>query len=230
MSAFSIFVSDSARARSYLQQLCQNGLFPCEVILTPGEWTPPAGVVSPEGVHFNVQEPVRETIARYNLPVVPCPGRDINEPEAIDAVRRTKGKFAILAGAGGQILGKEVLSQGIPFFHVHPGIVPEFRGSTTIYYSVLEVGKAGASAFFLNERIDEGALVLKREYDLIKGIDFDYVFDPEVRGLTLVEGMKKLATDERTEPQDLTVQHLPYFIIHPVLKHLALLKAGVKSA
>ncbi|MDR2417245.1 MAG: hypothetical protein LBD15_03735 [Holosporales bacterium] len=221
---FSIILSDSARARSYIQQLCAHSLFPKEILLMPGEWTPPENVVSSEQVHFDVRKPVQETVKEYNLEVIPCQTQDINSEDTVKKIKDSSGKFVVLAGGGGQILKKEILSQGVPILHIHPGLVPQFKGSTTIYYSILAEGKVGASAFFVNEQIDEGPVILKREFDLPRGINLDYVFDPEIRGLTLIDAIKQLTMDMTVEKQIGGSNFLPYFIIHPVLKTIALLK------
>jgi methionyl-tRNA formyltransferase len=184
MRDFSIVLADSARARSYIQQLCANNLLPREILLMPGEWVSPDDVASSEREHFDVRKPVQETIKEYNLRVVPCQTQDINAEDTVKKIRDSSGKFVVLAGGGGQILRREILSQGVPILHVHPGLVPQFKGSTTIYYSVLARGKVGASAFFINEQIDDGPVILKREFELPRGVNLDYVFDPEIRGLT----------------------------------------------
>ncbi|MDR1365941.1 MAG: hypothetical protein LBJ03_02505 [Holosporales bacterium] len=223
MIDFAILLSDSARARSYIQHLCGSDLIPNQVLLTPGEWVPPEYLISPKGVGFDFLEPVSATIKKHRLDVINCKTQNINDQDTIEKIKNIHGNFLIFGGAGGQILKKEVLSQGVPILHVHPGIVPYFRGSTTIYYSALAEKKAGVSAFFFSEKIDEGPVVLTKEFDLMKGVDFDYVFDPEIRGLTLVDAVKQLDKDTSTAKQNVRSKHLPYFIIHPVLKHVAML-------
>jgi methionyl-tRNA formyltransferase len=223
MIDFAILLSDSARARSYIQHLCNSGLIPSQVLLTPGQWTPPEYLVSKKEIGFDFLEPISVTIKKHRLHVINCETQDINAQDTIEKIKSVRGKFLIFGGVGGQILKKEVLSQGLPILHIHPGIVPYFRGSTTIYYSALTEKKAGASAFFFSEKIDEGSIILTREFDLIKGIDFDYIFDPEIRGLTLVDAVRILDKDMSTIKQNLEDRRLPYFIIHPVLKHIAML-------
>ncbi|MDR1475414.1 MAG: hypothetical protein LBI30_02745 [Holosporales bacterium] len=223
MNSFSIILYDSARARSYIQHLCENGLFPNEVLLMPGCWEPPANLRRSKKISFDFKEPVQETISKYRLKIVSCKTQDINNENTIENIKkRSSDQFIIFGGAGGQILKKPVLSQGVPILHIHPGIVPNYRGSTTIYYSMLVEGKAGCSAFFFNEKIDDGPLVLRKTYKLIRGINIDYMFDPEIRGLMLVEAVKKLTLSMRTTI--VKKKTLPYFIIHPVLKHIAMLK------
>ena len=83
------------------------------------------------------------------------------------------------------------MSKNKKFLHVHPGLLPKFRGSTTIYYSYLLESKIGCSVIILEGGIDEGSIVYEKEYKILdKEIDFDYLLDPLVRAKTLVEFFK----------------------------------------
>jgi hypothetical protein len=54
------------------------------------------------------------------------------------------------------------------FIHIHPGLVPAFKGSDCFWWSLLLNGKAGASCFYMNAGIDTGDLILAKEYGLPK--------------------------------------------------------------
>ena len=223
-SDFSIILFDNARGRSYIQQICNAGFFPAEVLLMPGEWKKPEGLENFSGMHFDVDEPVFETIKKYTLKTFLLKEADINAEDTINAVRNTSAKFVVFGGRGGQILKPEILNAGKPILHMHPGITPYFRGSTTVYYSNLVNGKAGCTAFFFNEKIDEGPIVCQTEYDLIHNMDIDYLFDPDIRGQTLVKAIAVLRETQTVQNQKEAAGTYPYFIIHPVLKHLSILK------
>ena len=49
-------------------------------------------------------------------------------------------EIIIYSGYGGVILKEKVLSQGKKFLHVHGGFLPQYKGSTTNYYSILNEG------------------------------------------------------------------------------------------
>ena len=109
--------------------------------------------------------------------------------------------------------------------HIHPGKLPEYRGSTTIYYSLLQTNKVAATAIFLNEEIDKGNIICSKEYKF----DFDaklidLVFDPLLRAEVLVTAMKLLSKNKNCEKTQNHLLGTDYFIIHPILKHLAILK------
>ncbi|MEH7525820.1 hypothetical protein V7149_21500, partial [Bacillus sp. JJ1503] len=90
----------------------------------------------------------------------------------------------------------------------------------------LSEGNFGASAIFLNERIDEGPVLAKKMYDVPINIpDVDYIYDPYIRADLLVEVLsryKKMGTFQIEETKN-PYEGETYFIIHPVLKHIAIL-------
>ena len=111
------------------------------------------------------------------------------------------------------------------FLHIHPGKLPEYRGSTTIYYSLLQTNKVAATAIFLNEEIDKGNIICSKEFKF----DFDaklidLVFDPLLRAEVLLAAIKLLSKDKNCEKTQNSLMGTDYFIIHPILKHLAILK------
>lgn len=225
-SDFSIVLYDNARGKAYIQHLCNNGLYPDEVLLMPNNWTLPSTLKLSNKIDFDITESVHETIKKHNLKTIPLEEASINAQDTIDKIENSGSKYIIFGGKGGEILKPPVLNAGKPILHIHPGITPFFRGSTTVYYSNLVEGKAGCSAFFFNEKIDEGEIIIQKEYEMIKNIDLDYLFDPEIRARTLVLAVKKLAEDFGTTPQPKDNSSFPYFIIHPLLKHLSILKNG----
>lgn len=226
-SDFSIILYDNARGRSYIQNLCKENLFPEEVFLMPNNWILPENLVISDKVTFDITESVHETIKKFSLKTINLKEASINAEDTIEKVCNSESEYIIFGGKGGEILKPPILSQGKPILHVHPGITPQYRGSTTIYYSNLAgEHETGCTAFFFNEKIDEGDIIIQQQYDLIKNVDIDYLYDPEIRGKTLVLAVKKLNRDFITTPQPKDNSSLPYYIIHPVLKHLSILKNG----
>lgn len=107
--------------------------------------------------------------------------------------------------------------------HAHPGRLPGLMGTTTIYWSLLEDQKSACSAILLNSEIDQGPIVTIRDFALPKPSHaaIDKYFDPMNRASTLVTDLKEgghrndLVTNDASLGRD-------YFVIHPVLKTLAL--------
>ena len=123
------------------------------------------------------------------------------------------------------ILKQDILTSGKLFLHVHSGSLPNYRGSTTIYYSIINVNKCFATAIFLNEKIDTGDVILTKEYEVPdKATNIDYYFDSIIRADLLLDVIDKYVKTRKIvfEPQE-SINGETYFIIHPVLKHIALL-------
>jgi methionyl-tRNA formyltransferase len=86
--------------------------------------------------------------------------------------------------------------------------------------------KCGASAIFLNEKIDEGDILASGEFPTPSdGTDIDYVYEPWTRAMVLLKAIEHYVShgDFKTVKQNIEGENT-YFIIHPVLKHIALMQ------
>ncbi len=215
-----IVLLTNMRSKAYLQNLLKNDLIPSEIILLKkDESTPHPIPVSPQykGL-FEPNESVEETLKSHNLEYKTVNATDCNEPSVVESIKELSSNYLIYCGGG--ILEKEVLTLGKKFIHVHPGIVPKYRGSTCFYYSIIAEQKCGATAFFMEEEIDTGNILAQKEYDPPNYEDLDCIFDPWMRSDLLVDVVKKGSFEEKPQPESLDSE--TYFIIHPVLKHLAI--------
>ncbi|MBT8363651.1 MAG: CDP-glycerol glycerophosphotransferase family protein, partial [Deltaproteobacteria bacterium] len=104
--------------------------------------------------------------------------------------------------------------------------LPSYRGSTTVYYSLLNDRNCGVSAILLSKNIDEGPLVGRRTYPPPPAdVDIDYVYDGVIRSNLLISVLQDYI--EKGYFPDIYQQDAnegyTYYVIHPVLKHLAIL-------
>ena len=72
------------------------------------------------------------TIHKAQLPYTLISTDSINSNSAIEAISKAEEGNLIYSGFGGQIIKKEVFDTGKTFVHVHSGILPNYRGSTTV--------------------------------------------------------------------------------------------------
>ena len=63
----------------------------------------------------------------------------MNDRETIEVIKNTDEQTLIYSGYGGTLLRAEVLGTGKKFLHIHGGYIPDYKGSTTNYYSVLKM-------------------------------------------------------------------------------------------
>ena len=226
-----LIASPTARSQAYIQALVANGLHPAFVLLLGdhGTNTPDEAQENSSwnGIRLvNLAEPVMLTCQHAGIPVHTLPATSINEPAALEVIRQLQPHTLIYSGAGGQIVSPEALGLGARFLHMHAGHIPDYRGSTTIYYALLNGQSPAVTAIFLDAQIDTGGILACQHYPVPdRSIDIDRVYDASIRADTLVRRLHHYATTgafEQAQPQ----QHdagATYFVIHPVLKHLAIL-------
>ena len=101
--------------------------------------------------------------------------------------------------------------------------MPEYKGRTTFYYSILKREDFNVTSLILNPNIDSGTILIRKKFNLPKNIDIDYIYDPYTRSQVLIETIKKFPLLKKKNHNRIKdVNH--YYVIHPVLKHIALKK------
>jgi len=178
--------------------------------------------------YFNFDKRLDYYLSKFSIDSIRLKSPDINSAEFEDVIDRRFEKFFVFSGGG--IVKGSLFKKGKKFIHLHPGILPNYRGSTCYYYSMLTENNCGVSAFFMNEKIDAGNIIDKHMVR-IPSVDeedwffFDLIFDPWIRAELL---KNILARYKQTETFDSTPQDFmkgnSYFVIHPVLKNLAIRK------
>lgn len=150
---------------------------------------------------------------------------DVNSEEVLNALSKVESDIIIFAGYGGQLLKEKHFASGTPYLHMHPGRLPTERGSTTIYYSILNQRKITVTAFFMTPKIDAGENILFSEYAMPdKGVDIDNWLDNVARADCLMKALRALKATDKVKMIDVNVfESEEYYVIHPVLKHIALL-------
>lgn len=226
-----VFVAaHTARSQAYAQALARAGLAPAMTLLLRPELVPaPGSHASPPadmaGLPLpRLEQPLGDTIARAGWPCQTLVTGDINDGQVLTTLRSLDARLVIYSGFGGQLVGDALLDAGIPFLHVHSGWLPEFRGSTTLYYTLLKQQRPAASALVLDRHIDEGRILLRRHYPLPPAdCDLDLLYDNAIRADLLVRVLRRyqrIGALWAGRRQDPAAGH-SYYIIHPVLKHIA---------
>lgn len=150
---------------------------------------------------------------------------DVNSDIIIQAINDRNADIVVFSGYGGQILSKNHFLSNSKYLHMHPGDLPAERGSTTIYYSILMQRLCTVTAFFMTDKIDNGRIVYKKQYPIPqKNVDIDKWYDNCVRADCFFDALSVLVDKKKFIDcgNDLCVSE-DYYVIHPLLKHLALL-------
>ncbi len=227
----------TARSQAYAQSMAAHDLNPEQVLIYGASKTGRPGqslnvrcddmdqaVLVPD---FSV--PLEDSCLnrQWNTTILSC--ESVNSSEILERVGDIEPKLVVYSGYGGEIVSPELLDLDAPFLHIHGGWLPDYRGSTTIYYSILRERNCSASAILLSNEIDAGPVIARKSYPVPPaGVDVDYVFDSAIRTDLLVKvlgdyvkqgGWRTLRSQELAQGRD-------YYVIHPVLKHLAMLAIG----
>ena len=107
--------------------------------------------------------------------------------------------------------------------HSHTGKLPNFKGSTTIYYTLLKNKKIYCTTFILNHLIDKGKILLIKKYPVLKNKKKIDSYDSQVRAknmLTTLNNFNKLLKANKKYKDNFS----PYYIIHPILRYIAIKK------
>ena len=246
LSSIGLIAGDTSRSRVYLQALVRNNLLPNYVLVLedvldkplPGQLDKTqssrenkriidAGECWSEA-HFDSAQPIRVLLDEVGISYDVSTSKNINDPSVIEAIRQRAETVFIYSGFGGGLLRKEILATGKKFLHVHGGYLPDYKGSTTNYYSLIVDGTLGASAIFLSEEIDCGPILLRRKFSSpVDRQAIDHIYDSGARAKVLVETLQNYLEcgGWKFELSD-NIGGETYYIIHPVLKHIAILDKG----
>lgn len=234
LSRIVVLAGFTARSQAYLQALEQAqvgsvsvlayGPLPQADAARPSRATP-----APRQLHDialpDLCVPIEATCKRAGWELLHCADQDIGSRALRAILQACAPSLVIFSGYGGQIVGRQLLDMDAPFLHVHAGTLPDYRGSTTTYYSMLERGDCAASAFLLRAGIDTGPVIAQRHYPCpTRGMDVDRLWDAAIRADLLVHAVTLLGQHGTA----VAVEQEPgsghtYYVVHPVLKHLALL-------
>jgi len=225
MIKIGIILIENERSKSYIQKIINNKIILNDIILLTDNknsktYTSEQRTLCLQN-GFKIDESVEKTLTNNNFNFKKFNFLEINHPELIKYLKNLDSKYLIFSGGG--ILKNEILNIGKKFLHLHPGIVPHFRGSTCFYYSILKNNDCGVTAFIMDENLDTGNIVLQKTFSKPNHKFIDEIYDTHIRSETLIDVLKNNLLEKKNfQKQDNSIGET-YFIIHPVLKHIAIL-------
>ena len=236
---FSLILANTARSQAYIQTLISQDIIPKEVFILNDKNKKKLGKITKKYINsninnniysfqlatLNINEDLVRSLSKLDIPYTIINSPDINSEELYEVLLKSDTKLCIVSVYAGQILKSKILGLKKSFMHVHSGKLPEYRGSTTLYYSLLEENKVAASAIMINEGIDTGDIVYFKEFDFNFDPELiDLIFDPLLRAVVLIDAIKLLSSKNKKPIVQERIDGEDYYIIHPLLKHLAILK------
>ena len=213
--------ADTTRTKYYIEELIKNELLPHFILLilnNNGKLLPGQKKSKSEKELITL---LRDIGIEYDI----VSNSDINSDEVITVIANRPEKVFIFSGYGGVLLRERILDSGKKFLHIHGGYLPDYKGSTTNYYSLIEDNTIGASAIFLTKEIDCGPILLRKKFSPPNDrTEIDHTYDSEARAKVLVECLQNYIDYGSWEHElENNFGGETFYIIHPVLKHLAIL-------
>ena len=171
---------------------------------------------------------ILKEISKLNFPskIIKLKFNDINKINLSDLKKINNDKYNIISTYPGEIIyNRKLLKKKL--IHCHPGDLPEFKGSTTIYYSLILKKNIFVTVFEMNSKIDSGLILFKKKFFAPSNIkDIEKNYDNTIRAKALNDYLKlnKKKMYKRTKKEP-----LPYYIAHPIIRQIILNKKILKD-
>ena len=223
VSKLGMVLQEGNRARAYLQALVSAGFYPNHVLLlrhpiynTPLNQFPSIR----KTLLFDPNMPEEAILKERAISYQVINSDSCNDQKVVETLRARGEEYFVFSGRG---ILKNIFDSGKKFIHVHPGKLPEYKGSTCFYYSILAEDLWTCTSFLMSPGVDEGDIITSRSFPIpAANIDPARVYDPYTRSEVLVDVIGQLANTGtiKAKKQNQSAG-ITYYIIHPVLRHLA---------
>jgi methionyl-tRNA formyltransferase len=237
----SMLVTETSRSKAYLTSLLRHDFYPAKVLLlkdsdedikpgqikvkneinpkyTTGEWSE---------ANFDLKRTVEDILIENKFDFKKVDNIDINSSEIVEELSLLDSSVVLYSGFGGILLREPLFRIGKKFLHAHGGYLPDYKGSTTNYYSLINESAVGASTLFLNEQIDSGKILHRKKFLLDSDREnIDHIYDSAARCKVLVETISHYTKTNSWEVIQEDISSLEgetYHVVHPILKHISIL-------
>jgi len=153
------------------------------------------------------QSPVKIYTSENNIPVFQP--EKLRNPEFLEELRKLDADvFVVVAFRMMPKVLFEMPKMGT--FNLHASLLPDYRGAAPINYAVINgEEKTGATTFFINEKIDEGNILLQEEIPVLENENAGSLHDRlmEMGSKLVVKTLDGLAENSITEKPQPEVEH-----------------------
>ena len=203
---FSIIISNTTRSLQYIIHLKKNNFVPKNIIyLDYG-----TKKINFKKKYFNGSK-VKKFKTNY-----------INS-KVSKFILSLKERFIIYSGYPGIIEKNKKVLKTKKLIHSHSGKLPNFKGSTTIYYSILKEKNIFCSTIILNKNLDDGEILLQKKYPIPRNIiSIDKEYDDFIRSQNIIFLLKNF--DKLKIKKERKKIFSPYYVIHPILRSIVFRK------
>ena len=203
---FSIIISNTTRSLQYIIHLKKNNFVPKNIIY----FDYGTKKINLKKKYFNGSK-VKKFKTNY-----------INS-KVSKFILSLKEKFIIYSGYPGIIEKNKKVLKTKKLIHSHSGKLPNFKGSTAIYYSILKEKNIFCSTIILNKNLDDGEILLQKKYPIPRNIlDIDNEYDDFIRAQNIIFLLKNFDKLKIKKKRKKTFSH--YYVIHPILRSIVFRK------
>ncbi|KFF23070.1 methionyl-tRNA formyltransferase [Chryseobacterium sp. JM1] len=153
------------------------------------------------------QSPVKVYAAENNIPVFQP--EKLRRPEFLEELRKLDADVFIVVAF--RMMPKVLFEMPkMGTFNLHASLLPDYRGAAPINYAVINgEEKTGATTFFINEKIDEGNILLQQELEIVPNENAGSLHDRlmEMGSSLVVKTLDGLAENSITERPQPHVEH-----------------------
>ena len=153
------------------------------------------------------QSPVKVFAAENNIPVFQP--EKLRTPEFLEELKKLDADvFVVVAFRMMPKVLFEMPKMGT--FNLHASLLPDYRGAAPINYAVINgEEKTGATTFFINEKIDEGNILLQEEIPVLENENAGSLHDRlmEMGSKLVVKTLNGLAENSIIEKPQPEVEH-----------------------
>lgn len=150
------------------------------------------------------QSPVKIYTSENNIPVFQP--EKLRNPEFLEELRKLDADVFVVVAF--RMMPKVLFEMPkIGTFNLHASLLPDYRGAAPINYAVINgEEKTGATTFFINEKIDEGNILLQEEIPVLENENAGSLHDRLMEmGSKLVvktlDGLAENSITERPQPE-----------------------------
>ena len=209
---FSAILSSNYRSYLYIKLLLKKKLYPKFLIYLDNK------------KNKKIKSKIINLVKKNkNIKVLTFKKDNVDNKEVAKFILNLKQKVIIYSGYPGKIIKNNTILKKKFFLHSHSGKLPNYKGSTTIYYSLLKEKKIFCSTFIMGNSIDKGRVLFVKRYPLPKNLKLLDKYDSKIRSINTFIVLKKIKKLIRKKILKKDVNS-PYYIMHPVLRYLTLKK------
>lgn len=153
------------------------------------------------------QSPVKVFAAEHHLPVFQP--EKLRNPEFLEELRKLDADVFVVVAF--RMMPKVLFEMPkIGTFNLHASLLPDYRGAAPINYAIINgEEKTGATTFFINEKIDEGNILLQEELEVLPDENAGSLHDRlmEMGAKLVVKTLDGLAESSIVEKPQPNVEH-----------------------